>query len=150
MSWLEDIKKQKSADEKRRKVELGAAAKRVREKAKKVNPMVVKLLRDFGKVCWGSGLLSQSYAIQSESRGQNWVWTIEHLWNENGITNSAELEVHLKIDPRTNEFEFMLLQPERLSDVGPRCPCTQEGLKTMFGEEYQSWLKEAHKHHLRK
>ena len=150
MSWLNDIKKQKSDEEKRRRVESTLIVKRVREKAKKVNSMVIKLLEDFGKACWGGGLFSQSYAIQAGLRGQNWVWKIEHVYDENGITNSAELEVHLKVDPRTDGFEFMLIQPEKLSDVGPRCPCSQEGLKTMLGETFQSWLKEAHKHHLKR
>jgi hypothetical protein len=150
MSWLNDIKKQKSEEDKRRRVESTLIAKRVREKGKKVNSMVIKLLGDFGKACWGSGILSQSYAIQSGLRGQNWVWRIEHVYDERGITTTAELEVHLKTDPRTVGFEFMLIQPEKLSDVGPRCACSQEGLKAMLGETYESWLKEAHKHNLRR
>ena len=150
MSWLYDIKKQKSEEDKRRSAESALLAKRVREKAKKVNAMVIKLLEDFGKACWGGVLFSQSYTIQAGPKGQSWVWKIEHLWYEHGITNSAELEVHLKVDPRTDGFEFMLLQPERLSDVGPRSPFSQEGLKTMLGETYESWLKEAPKHNLKR
>ena len=150
MSWLYDIKKQKSEDEKKRKAESALLVKRVREKAKKINSMVIKLLEDFGKACWGGGLFSQAYAIQAGLRGQSWVWKIEHLWDVNGITNSAELEVHLKIDPRTDGFEFMLLRPERLSDVGPRCLCSQEELKTMLRVMYESWLKEAPKHNLKR
>ena len=150
MSWLNDIKKQQSEDDRRRRTESAQVAKRVREKAKKVNSTVIKLLKDFGNACWGMGLLSQSYAIQASARGLNWVWTIEHLWNERGVTNSAVLEVHLRVNPRTSEFEYMLLQPEKLSDVGPRCNCTADELKNMLRETYEIWLKEAYKHHLKK
>ena len=150
MSWLYDIKKQKSEEDKKRRLESALIAKRVREKAKKVHSFVRKLLEDFGKACWGGGLFTQSYNIEAGLRGQNWVWKIEHLYTERDITNSAELEVHLKVDPRTDGFEFMLIQPEKLSDVGPRCPCSQEGLKALLGETYESWLKEAHKHNLKR
>ena len=112
--------------------------------------MVVKLLEDFGKACWGEGLFSQSYTIQEGLRGQRWVLKIEHIWDEHGIAYSAALEVHLEVDPRTDEFEFMLVQPETLSDVGPRCPSSQEALKTMLRETYASWLKESHKHNLKR
>lgn len=149
VSWLNDIKKQKSEEDSRKRAELIRAEKRVREKAKNVNPIVLKLLDDFGKACWGGGLFSQSYAIKSGLSGRNWVWIIEHLWDEHGITNSAGLEVHLMSDPRTGEFEFMLVQPEKLSDVGPRYPCNQAGLKEMLREVYEIWLKEPHRYNLK-
>lgn len=150
MSWLNDVKKQKSEEDKRKRDEFTLIVKRVREKAKNINPIVMKLLSDFGKTCWGGGLFSQSYSIQSGWRGQSWVWRIEHVWDEHGMIHSAELEVHLKADPRTGEFEFMLVLPEKLSDVGPRYPCNQAGLKNMLREVYETWLKEAPKHNLRK
>jgi hypothetical protein len=150
VSWLNDIKNQKSEEDRRRRDETRLAIKRVREKAKSLNPIVIKLLEDFGKTCWGGGLFSQAYTIQSGLGGMNWVWEIDHFWDEHGITNTARLEVHLRSDPRTGEFEFMLVQPEQLSDMGPRYPCTQVGLKNMLREAYTDWLKEPQKYNLKR
>jgi len=149
VSWLEDIRRQKSAEERKRKNAFDLAVKRVRAKAKTLDPIVQKYLNDFGKTCWGSSLLSDTYAIAAGMRGQNWIWSIEHTWDTAGILNVAALEVHLKIDPTGQDFEFMLIEPEKLTDLGPRYPCTQEGLTTMLREVYERWLVEAHKHHLK-
>ncbi len=150
MSWLNDIKKQRSEEERRKKDETLRAVNRIREKAKGLNPIVIRLLEDFGKACWGGGLFSQTYMIKSGLSGMNWVWQIDHFWNKSGIPNTVALEVHLRSDPLTDEFEFMLVQPEKLSDVGPRYPCTQAGLTEMLRDAYEDWLKAPQKYDLKR
>ena len=142
MSWLNDIKKQKSDGDRRDRVAVIQSLQRVRKKAKTINRFVMRFLADFGKACWGGGLLLRQYAIVSELRGRTWVWRIEHMWEERAIMNSAALEIYLTSNPRTEEFEFMAVRPESLSDVGPRYPCNQEGLKTLLREVYENWLQE--------
>ena len=149
MSWLNDIKKQKSEGDRKSKDAFNLTVQRVREKAKTINPFVMKLLDDFGKACWGGGIFLRLYDIAFGPRGQNWIWRIEHTWDEHGVMNSAMLEVYLTSNPRTEEFEFMAIQPKSLTDVGPRYPCNQEGLKTLLREVYENWLKEAYKYNLK-
>jgi hypothetical protein len=149
VSWLNDIKKQKSDGDRRNRAAIIQTVQRVREKAKSVNPFVMRLLADFGKACWGGGLFLKQYDLVSELRGRNWVWRIEHVWEEREVMNSAALEVYLTSNPQTEEFEFMAVHPESLSDVGPRYPCNQEGLKILLREVYERWLSEAHKYDLK-
>ncbi len=150
MSWLNDIKKQKLEEDKKKRDEQILAVKRVREKAKSLNSLVTRLLEDFGKACWGESLFSQTNTLKSGLDGESWIWGIEHFWDEHGITNSAGLEVHLTSNPRTGEFEFMLVYPGKLSDVGPRFPCNQADLKNMLRETYEDWLKEPRKYNLKR
>ncbi len=150
MSWLNDIKSRQFDEEKKRKEEFALTVKRVREKARRIDSFVAKFLDDFGKTCWGGGILSRPYLIDSGARGKDWIWVIEHEWNEQGVVESVGFEVCLKYNLAANEFEFMMLNRNSYYDVGPRYPCTEEGLRMMLRDVYETWLKEARKYNLKR